>query len=232
MRRGGVVRRGSTWGYRAEISLPGAPRKQVRKSGFRTQAEAQRALNVFLTEADQGQVVPNSRITVEEYLRGWLEGLPARGLRTRTIETYESLIRVHVVPALGPVRMQALSALHLDRLYARLRSGDPREPLSARTVRIVHTVLRRALADAERQGIVPRNVADLASPPSNKSAKAPEATVCESRATERRALSVLSSENTIWPLKFCACWRTCSRPDSRSTSDQRSPQTSPRRSPV
>jgi integrase len=38
-------------------------------------------------------------------------------------------------------------------------------------------VLRRALADAERQGIVPRNMADLASPPSNKSAKAPEATV-------------------------------------------------------
>ncbi|MDQ6725149.1 MAG: site-specific integrase [Actinomycetota bacterium] len=186
--------------------MPGTLRKQVRKGGFRTQAEAARALTEFLHESDQGTAVPNSRITVEEYLKGWLEGLPARGLRPRTIETYESLIRCHVVPTLGPVKVQALTALHLDRLYARLRTEggvlEAGKPLSARTVRIVHTILRRALADAERQGIVPRNMADLASPPSNKSAKAPEAEIWTTE--ELRGFLAQIGDHQLHPLVYLA----------------------------
>lgn len=61
-------------------------------------------------------------------------------------------------------------------LYARLlRNGrcDGTGGLSARIVRYTHTIIRRALADAVRKGLVARNVADLADPPSLSEAKAP-----------------------------------------------------------
>lgn len=206
MRRGGLVKRNGTWGYRAEISSPGAPRKQVRKSGFRNQSAAQKALNEFLCESDQGVAVASSRLTLGDYLAGWLEDLPARGLRRRTLETYESCIRVHVVPSLGTVRIQSLTALQLDRMYARLRTHggvlQAGKPLSARTVRIIHTILHRALADAERQGLIARNVADLASPPSNKSAKAPEATIWST--AELASFLADNEDHRLYPLVFLA----------------------------
>jgi integrase len=65
--------------------------------------------------------------------------------------------------------LQGLSADVLTRFYGeRLRSG-----LSARTVRYLHAVIHKVLADALKWGLVVRNVADAASPPSNKAAKPP-----------------------------------------------------------
>lgn len=46
--------------------------------------------------------------------------------------------------------------------------------LSARTVRYVHTILRKALSDATRKGLLVRNPSDAATPPSVRAAKAPE----------------------------------------------------------
>jgi integrase len=70
-----------------------------------------------------------------------------------------------VVPALGHVRLQQLTAEHLDRFYAdRLQAG-----LASKTVRNLHTMLRKALKDAVRKNLVVRNVADAADPPSSRS---------------------------------------------------------------
>lgn len=85
-----------------------------------------------------------------------------------------------MLPTLGGVRLQALTPLHLDRLYANLRTTGSRKtgaalsPRTTRTTRYIHTIIRAALADATRKGLVARNVADAASPPSAKSAKAHE----------------------------------------------------------
>jgi integrase len=62
-------------------------------------------------------------------------------------------------------------------LYAVLsRTGNRKTGggLSARSVLYVHSILHRALADATRKGLVTRNVADAASPPTAKAAKAPK----------------------------------------------------------
>jgi integrase len=63
-----------------------------------------------------------------------------------------------------------LQADDLDGLYVQLlRDGDRRSTagggLSPSSVRYVHRVLRKALGDAHRKGIVARNVATLADPP-------------------------------------------------------------------
>ncbi len=178
-RRGKIDRDANgTWWIRLDVAPAGAPRKQIRRRGFRTKRDAQAALNELLHAVGKGTFVATDRITVAEYLGEWVDALPTRGLRPRTVASYRDMLRLHVVPTLGAGRLQALTAVDLDRLYARLLAGGhcySGAGLSARSVRYVHTLLRKALSDAERKGFVVRNVADLASPPSAKSAKAPEA---------------------------------------------------------
>lgn len=81
---------------------------------------------------------------------------------------YESLIRVHIAPELGDVKLRDLRPEHLQRFYnEKLASGATRREggLSPRTVHYMHAVLHSSLKQAVREGLVPRNVADDVSPP-------------------------------------------------------------------
>jgi integrase len=72
-------------------------------------------------------------------------------------------MRLHVLPALGSTPLRDLEPLALDRLYRDLlRDGSQREPggLNPRTVRYIHTIVRRCLQDALELGMVERNPAD------------------------------------------------------------------------
>lgn len=180
VRTGSVKGTGNSWGYVVDIGRVDGRRKQARKRGFRTRKLAREALNDALAELQRGAYVRPRKLTFGAYIDDWLDALATSGRRPTTISGYRKLIRVHVKPALGDVQLQEVTALDLDRLYARLGavgSPDGRGPLSKRTIRYVHSVIGKALADAERKGLVQRNVARLASAPSAASARATEATV-------------------------------------------------------
>ena len=120
----------------------------------------------------------------QTYLERWLAAQPAR-LRPSTLDSYRRVLRAHVIPELGARPLARLSASQLDELYAQLLVGgrsDGKGGLSARTVRYVHTIVRRALADAVRKGVVPRNVADLAAAVRRSDQSADDADVDGNRA--------------------------------------------------
>lgn len=181
MSRAGSVRRvGSTWGFVVDVGRSAGRRQQVRKRGFRTKKDAQEALTETLATLQRGTFVRPRKLALATYLEDWMAALEIAGRRATTIAGYRQLLRIHVLPTLGDIELQELSALDLDALYARLHatgSSGGRGPLGNRTIRYVHMVLGKALGDAERKGIVQRNVARLATPPSPSSARSPEMTV-------------------------------------------------------
>ena len=87
----------------------------------------------------------------------------------------------HVLPRLGGTPLQELRAADLDALYAELLRSGRRGGggLAMSSVHHVHAALNKLLNDAERTGLVTRNVARLASAPSltTARARAPEMTV-------------------------------------------------------
>lgn len=100
-------------------------------------------------------------------------------LAPSTVESYTRNIRHHIVPALGGTQLQALTGASLNMLYADLlesgrKRGTQSPGLKPRTVRYIHTILHKALDDAVRWQHITLNPADQATPPSAKSAKAPE----------------------------------------------------------
>lgn len=167
-----------TWGFVVDLGAgPDGERRQARRRGFATKREAQEALDrLRISARDQTYVEPH-RMTLATYLDGWCAGLATSGRSPSTVDGYTRHLRTHVRPTLGGIRLSALTAMDLDRLYARMLANgriDGKGALSPRMVRYVHSILSKALSDAVRKRLIVRNVALDADPPSAKSARAPE----------------------------------------------------------
>lgn len=126
----------------------------------KTYRAAADALDKAVAEHKAGLRTPVSRGTVAEYLRAWLAG-KAGSVRAQTMLSYESHVRVHLVPALGARRLSDLTAPEVGALLAKIQKGGA----SPQTAQHVRATLRSALSDACRQGLVVRNAAALASAP-------------------------------------------------------------------
>lgn len=166
--RGFVKRRGDRWTAFWKIETA-TGWKQRSKGGFATKREAQAYLTKTLAALDSGTFADPSKLTLREYLVDrWLP-MKRESLRPSTFDSYRRNIELHILPALGHVRLQLLTPDQLDRFYAdQLASGrltGKSAGLAPKTVRHLHTVLHRALADAVRKSLVTRNVADAADPP-------------------------------------------------------------------
>ena len=162
MAQGSVRQRGTTWTVVFDEPRADGRRRQRSKGGFRTRKDAERYLREQLVSLDAGTYMVPHKLTVAIYLaEHWLPAMQARGLRPSTLARYESHVRCAITPALGGLRLQALMPTHLNKLYSDLRAMG-RAP---KTIRNIHGVLSKALADAERLGLVGRNAARLADVP-------------------------------------------------------------------
>jgi integrase len=112
---------------------------------------------------------------LREFVGPWLAGLQNQGRKPSTLRGYRVALDTHVLPRLGNAALQEIRASDLDAMYAEmLRAGR-----SMSTVHHVHAVINKLLNDAERKGLVIRNVARMANAPSltTARARAPEMTV-------------------------------------------------------
>ena len=148
--------------WRGAISLGyDANGRRVRKKvSGRTRAEAVEKLRKLRQQVDGG-TVPDDRLTVKAFLTRWLTvNLPGT-VAESTEDDYSDTVRLHLVPALGQKRLGKLTVVDLDKLWRAKRDAG----YSTNSVRIMRTILRRALGQAEREGIIARNVAALSAPP-------------------------------------------------------------------
>ncbi|MFL6298900.1 MAG: tyrosine-type recombinase/integrase, partial [Actinomycetes bacterium] len=110
--------------------------------------DAERAQVELLARLDRGGYVDPTKVTLAAYLDRWLDHMASIGRDERTVERYGELLRLHVTPHLGGLRLQQLAPMHLSDLYAKLlregrRDGRP-GGLSARSVLHVHRALLAA----------------------------------------------------------------------------------------
>lgn len=133
-----------------------------RRKYFRgaTRAEISDKLKKALRDQQTGTLVIDERSTVSEYLAEWVKNKASK-LRPSTLRSYQDTVRLHLSGPIGARPIAKLSVLevqaHLNKKHA---AG-----LSARSVAYIRAVLRAALRDAMKYGLVYRNVASLADPP-------------------------------------------------------------------
>src|SRR3954453_18068663 len=149
---------------------------------------------------DSGTVGETSTPTVGWWLEHWLTTIAPRRVRQRTLESYESAVRKHLIPGIGRHPLDRLRPEHRDQLYPALLD-DGYSPAS---VLRHHRILSRALTVAVQRGHVPRNVAALVDPPAQRpsdtatppdlgEAPAPPLALGEARAVLHAAAGVRNS---------------------------------------
>ncbi len=113
------------------------------------------------------ELCEDSRMTLAQWLDRWLEEYAAPRLRESTMSGYRMYTEQYIKPRLGSKKMNSITAVDIQRMYTKLmKEGCVREhpehgrALSAGTVRRIHTMLHRALGDAVKAHIIPRNPAE------------------------------------------------------------------------
>jgi integrase len=140
-----------------KITLPNG----VRRSFYgKTEREAREKKNRAIRDFEAGLAQWNERLTVDAYLKNWLEGTAKHRVRPTTYDAYRSHVEVHLAPAFRGVRLRDLSSVHVNRLLTSIVASGA-SPTTANRVR---ATLRTALTSAVKDGFILRNVAALSEP--------------------------------------------------------------------
>jgi integrase len=161
-------KRGARWSVVYDNPLSDGKRRQKRKT-FKTKNEADAFLSKVVHAIQNGTYVEPSSITLGTYLTYWLETCVRHNLRPTTVRSYEQLIRVHILPALGTVPLQKLQPAAVQDFYTTKLNGGRADGkaggLAPSTVRHLHLILRESLQQAVNWEWVARNAAVATKPP-------------------------------------------------------------------
>src|SRR5207302_849980 len=107
-------------------------------------------------QALDGMLSDAQRLTVSAFLTRWLEDVARPAVSPSTHQLYSGLIRLHVNPRTGAVLLARLTPVHVQGMLGAME----RDGASPRLRQMALGVLHRAVGQAVRWGMIPRNVCD------------------------------------------------------------------------
>lgn len=118
------LRHGS-WSYVADAGRDPktGKRRQIKRSGFATKAEAEHALAELVDSVGKGTLAHDERQTLAHFLAQWLTEKERNGLRPTTLRGYRDHIDGLIVPLLGRERLRDLRPTHIEQLLR--EAGKP-----------------------------------------------------------------------------------------------------------
>lgn len=137
----------------AQVPLGGGQKRTV--GYYETKQEAIVAKNKALQEIEQLKRVKSSRQTSEQYLEYWFEHVHRLPIRLSTYIQHRSILKCHILPVLGNIPLQKLTARDIQQFISKLQGH-----LSAGRVRTIHALLHQALEHAVHEDLLNSNVCD------------------------------------------------------------------------
>jgi integrase len=165
--QGTIERRADGWSYRFSYRDQLGNRQHVRRQGFPTKSDAQRAMVAHIADTNAGRGTNDPRMTVGEFLTRWVDLYErSQSRKLTTTKTTKIHVDAYLVPRIGKIKLQKLTPHAIQSLYAELMVNGKTGaqgitgPLSPKTVRNIAGTLHKALSDAVKRGHIPRNPAD------------------------------------------------------------------------
>ena len=186
--------------YEGLDPITGRERRRWHPAGT-DRAEAER-LAARLAAEEQGRSDGERSLTFGAYLTS--QWLPTKKLHlaTSTYRGYERKVQLHVLPTLGRIALRRLRYQQIEALYDSLLHPTEGRGLHPKTVYETHLIIRGALADACRRGLVVRNVALVARAPKQRSLQKIEGTSLTDE--ELRQLLRTAAGHRLFPIYWLA----------------------------
>lgn len=154
----GSIRKRTDGRWEGRITLPDGKRRSHYAD---TRQDAAKWLAAAIRDRDNGIASVPAKESLAHFLERWLEDVAKPSVRPSTFDSYYDLLRIHLIPELGRHRLAQLTPQHVQEMMGRKLAAG----LSPRRVQYMRAVLRRALNQALRWGLVARNVATLVDAP-------------------------------------------------------------------
>lgn len=143
-------RKDGTWEARFVVGIDPGTGKDIRKSVYaKTQKEVRKKMTEAIAALDKDDYREPCKMSLAQWLDIWSKEYLG-SVKPRTVVDYKDNIKNHIKPALGAVKLDALTAHAIQKFYNSLAKpvGDGGKGLSPKTVRCVHGVLHKALQQA------------------------------------------------------------------------------------
>src|SRR5437764_8433752 len=151
---GTIYRRKDREGYAATITLDDGKRKTFYG---KTYQQTQEKLLKARYEQKQRTLITEKDQKVGSYLEYWLENVDKPEIRLSTHLLHCRLLRQHVIPVLGQHSLQRLAPDHIQALYTHMLANG----LAPRSIRMIHSILHKALQNAVSWNKIIRNPCDV-----------------------------------------------------------------------
>lgn len=157
------------WHTRVTVGIKddGTPDRRHRKS--KTEAEANKKARKLERHRDEGTLTKTGTDdwTVEQWFAYWLEYIVKPFISDSGYDAYETATRLHIIPAIGKVRLKNLRTSNIEHVYVTMmnkttRSGKPFKP---GRIHQVHRTMKTALTQAVHRGYLTKNPALIARTP-------------------------------------------------------------------
>lgn len=156
---GGTIRqrKDGRWEARYTVGRDPGTGKQIQRSVYgSTQREVRQKLAQITASIDTGTYKEPCRMTLGQWLDIWQKDY-LRDVKESTAALHEMQIRLHIKPAIGAIRLEALNPHDIQELYNRM---SDEKGLSALTVKALHSTLHKALQQAVSNGYIRTNPTD------------------------------------------------------------------------
>jgi integrase len=124
----------------------------------------------LIAERDKGVDLKPQQATFEELAQRWRDS-HYPDIAQSTVDTYETLLAVHVLPVLSNTRLRDIRPLHVEAVKTGVIKAGRSQKLALNVYRLVAAILRQAV----RWQLLSTNPADAVAPPKPRRyrAKAP-----------------------------------------------------------
>lgn len=161
--------------WKVTIDLPADPvtgKRRQKRITAATKKEAERLARETLHAIEHGGYTDRGDMLLAMYLEQWLEDFGRQAWELTTFDRNAQLVRRHIIPSIGHIKLDKLTAADVQRLYRSKLEGGRLDGkpggLSPRTVKYIHTMLHQALSHAMKYGLIVRNVADAVDTPKQR----------------------------------------------------------------
>ncbi len=164
---GGIYRPADgVWCASVDLGYAGGKRRRKVVYGKTRRQVAEKLAAMNQARSSGRPVVDDSR-RLGDYLEHWLSEVIEQDRKPATAASDTDMVHRHIALELGHIRLDRLSAMDV-RSFLRAKSTQTSvrgRPLSTRSVRYLHAILRSVLSQAVRDDLDSRNVCELVLPP-------------------------------------------------------------------
>ncbi len=127
----------------------------------KTRTEVVRKLKGLRRKIDDGLLLRDDGVKLDELFERWFNDVMRHQIAPSTFTNYQTVVRMHILPTLGPKKLVELTVSDVDKLLSKKADSG----LAPSTVRRIRAVLAQCLDQAIRWELVLRNVATLSRSP-------------------------------------------------------------------